>query len=153
MIRKVLRASVLAGLCVTATATAAAAADERVTDADVVRFKGGRVAEVSVGRRPSAPNDEREWVVLRLNEVGLVVVGDDGKSEVLAVDKHGGVYINGDLYIKGVKVTATPSIVEGEVAAPEPPGAPGSRWLLLGLFLLSVLTSVSISIGLRRRGP
>lgn len=143
MIQRMLQALALLSLCVVSVAWA----DERAMNVEAIRFKDGRVADISVGTRAAAPDDKREWLVLRLNEVGVVVVGEDGKSEVLAIDKHGGVYINGDLYIKGVRVGAGEGGASSGAA-----GMLGSRWFVLLLFLLSVLTSVSISIGLRRRG-
>lgn len=114
---------------------------ERDLDVQTLRFGEGRVAEISSAKRPSAPDDSREWLIVRLNEVGVVLVGEDGKSEILAIDKHGGVYLSGDLYLNGRHIQSA-----GEDAA-----GSRSQWSVLVLFVLSVLTSVAISMGLRRR--
>lgn len=113
---------------------------ERDLDVKSVRFGEGRVAEITSGKRPSAPDDSREWLILRLNEVGVILVSEDGKSEILAIDKYGGVYLSGDLYVNGNKIEPVGVDVTRE---------PRSQWPVLVLFILSVLTSVAISMGLK----
>lgn len=143
--------SLLLSLALATTATsalpdAAAPAADGITRSpgNVVRFGDGRTAELYAGPRPSSPEDKRDWLTLRLGEVGLIVVSDDGKTEILSVDKFGGVYINGDLYVKGGKVGAAAS------AAKPQPVPTGIGWLQLVLVALasavaSVLVSTNIS--------
>jgi len=117
----------------------------------VVQFGEGRTAEMYAGHRASSPEDKREWLTLRLGEVGLIVVSDDGKSEILSVDKFGGVYINGDLYVKGEKVGAGAAAVSAaspDAAAASTPSGIGWLQLLLvaiATAVVSVLVSTNIS--------
>ena len=115
----------------------------------VVQFGEGRTAELYAAHRPSSPEDKRDWLTLRLGEVGLIVVSDDGKTEILSVDKFGGVYVNGDLYVKGQKVGAAPSAAPAATSVATP-GPAAIGWLQLALVALatafvSVLVSTNIS--------
>lgn len=135
-------------LAATATATPASPQD---APGEHLRFGEGRVAELYAGPRAAAPEDKRQWLTLRLGEVGLVVVSDDGKSEILSIDKFGGVYVSGDLYVKGARVAGAPAPA---AAAPVTAATGSVGWMqLLLTALVTAVVSILVSTNISKRQP
>lgn len=51
--------------------------------------------------------DSPQWMTIRLAEQGLRIITPDGTRELVVIDPHGGIYLNGDLYLNGRKCLAT----------------------------------------------
>ena len=144
---------ILLSAALAAASPTTAPAGLAINDGEHLRF-GSDVAELYAGRRQSAPEDTRQWLTLRLGQVGLVVVSDDGKSELLSIDKFGGVYVSGDLYVKGARVGASPAAATpgAQAATPAPAGGLGWTQLLLTA-LATAVVSVLVSTNISKRQP
>ena len=62
----------------------------------------GQSGEIYGGARWSDVEDE--WLTLRAGEGGVRVLSNDNTQELLAIDNYGGIYLNGDVYIRGERL-------------------------------------------------
>ena len=67
-----------------------------------VILNDGKSGELYGGARWD--NNPEEWLTLRAGEGGVRVVSNDNTTELLAIDNYGGIYLNGDVYIRGEKL-------------------------------------------------
>lgn len=65
----------------------------------------GKSGEIYGGKRWSGSDDKRNWISIRNGQGGARIVSNDNTREILAVDNDGGIYINGDVYINGKKLS------------------------------------------------
>lgn len=69
----------------------------------------GRSGEIYGGERWQGGKDKTGWLSARLGDGGFRVVSNDNTKEMMAIDNHGGIYLNGDLYLNGAKVSSVPN--------------------------------------------
>lgn len=98
----------------------------------------GRSGEIYGGDRWSGLADKKGWLSLRLGEGGLRIVSNDNTKELIAVDNHEGIYLNGDVYVNGEKLASI---------------NPWINWKFLSFGLVLTLVNIMIThIFCRRRG-
>ena len=61
----------------------------------------GTSGEIYGGDRWPGFADKKGWLSARLGEGGFRVVSNNNTKELLAIDNYGGIYLNGDVYVKG----------------------------------------------------
>lgn len=66
-----------------------------------IMFSEGRGGELYAGKRWPDGEDTPKWMTIRIGEEGLRIVSHDSMREILAVDQHGGIYLNGDIFLNG----------------------------------------------------
>lgn len=86
----------------------------------------------------------------------MTITTPDGTKDLVSIDKFGGIYLNGDVYVNGQKLetalnAAKPATSSESSKTTADSNFMNSKWFLLSLFLLSVLTSVGIAAGIKRR--
>jgi len=54
-------------------------------------------------RWAGSPEEGNDWLTLRAGATGIRIVSNDATTEFLAIDKHGGIYLNGDLFLNGAQ--------------------------------------------------
>ncbi len=59
--------------------------------------------EIYGDARNQQAGDNSKWLTLKGGEMGIRIVGD-GDKEIVAVDKFGGIYLNGEVYMNDEKV-------------------------------------------------
>ncbi|CAM4471074.1 hypothetical protein [Paenibacillus tarimensis] len=64
----------------------------------------GKSGELYGGTRWKGDENPENWLTLRAGEGGLRVVSQDDTTELLSIDNHGGIYLNGDVYVNGKKL-------------------------------------------------
>lgn len=62
----------------------------------------GKSGEVYGGARWD--DNPEEWMTLRAGEGGVRVLSNDNTTELLAIDNYGGIYLNGDVYVRGQRM-------------------------------------------------
>lgn len=62
----------------------------------------GKSGEVYGGARWD--DNPEEWMTLRAGEGGIRVLSNDNTTELLAIDNYGGIYLNGDVYVRGQRM-------------------------------------------------
>jgi hypothetical protein len=68
-----------------------------------VLLNDGVGGEIYGGRR--WPRDaDGDWMTLRMGATGVRVANPDNTTEPLAIDRHGGIYLNGDVFVNGKKM-------------------------------------------------
>ncbi|MFD1139442.1 hypothetical protein [Paenibacillus urinalis] len=67
-------------------------------------YNEGKSGEIYGGDRWNGEKEDNEWLSLRAGTGGVRVVSQDNTKEMIAVDNHGGIYLNGDVYINGKKL-------------------------------------------------
>lgn len=68
--------------------------------AEVQNF--GTAGNVSVQQEPNENGENNDWIVVSPGESGRgVIIQDENKNAVVTVDRYGGVYIKGKLYVNG----------------------------------------------------
>ncbi len=90
----------------------------------------GASGEIYGGLRWPDFADKKGWLSARLGDGGFRVVSNDNTKELLAIDNFGGIYLNGDVYVKGKRLEE-----QGAVA-----GNPWLDWryLSFGLFFTAI---------------
>lgn len=62
----------------------------------------GTAGNVSVQQEPNENGENNDWIVVSPGESGRgVIIQDENKNAVVTVDRYGGVYIKGKLYVNG----------------------------------------------------
>ena len=63
----------------------------------------------SIGEEERNPDaeDHSNWLTIRAGDYGVRIVTQDG-MELIAADNHGGVYLNGDVYLNQQQLKQTP---------------------------------------------
>lgn len=79
-----------------------------------VLLGSGASGEIYGGLRWPGSHDPGQWLSLRLGNGGYRVVSNDNRHELVAIDNHGGIYLNGDVYLNGKRVSAT-NLVDWEI--------------------------------------
>lgn len=69
-----------------------------------ILLNSGRSGELYGGLRWPGTDDKKGWLSARLGPGGLRVVSHDNKRELLALDNYGGIYLNGNVYVNGVRL-------------------------------------------------
>lgn len=69
-----------------------------------ILYNEGKSGEIYGGLRWNGFEDKQNWLSLRAGEGGLRVVSQDNTKELMSIDNHGGIYLNGDVYINGKKL-------------------------------------------------
>lgn len=70
-----------------------------------ILFNEGRSGEIYGGLRwTKFEEDKNGWLTLRLGEGGIRIVSNDNTKEILAIDNHGGIYLNGDVFVNSKKM-------------------------------------------------
>ncbi|CAH1059491.1 hypothetical protein [Paenibacillus pseudetheri] len=59
---------------------------------------------VSLEKRDSSTEDNRDWLTIKQSEAGLRIISNDEKKEIALIDNFGGIYLNGDLYLNNKKI-------------------------------------------------
>lgn len=72
----------------------------------------GESGEIYGGTRWEGSEDKRNWISIRNGQGGTRIVSNDNTKEIFAVDNDGGIYINGDVYINGKKLSDLLSLEE-----------------------------------------
>lgn len=78
----------------------------------------GKSGEIYGGARWD--DNPEEWMTLRAGEGGIRVLSNDNTTELLAIDNYGGIYLNGDVYVRGQRMdnyTRNDRIIFGGVIA------------------------------------
>jgi hypothetical protein len=68
-------------------------------------YNEGKSGELYGGSRWGDVNEGSQWLSLRAGTGGLRVVSQDNTKELISVDNYGGIYLNGDVYINGKKLS------------------------------------------------
>ena len=79
----------------------------------------GTAGNVSVQQQPNDNGGSDDWIVVSPGESGrgVKIVDENGKA-VVSVDRYGGVYVDGKLYVNG-KLLESPSHLKfGEITSP-----------------------------------
>lgn len=62
----------------------------------------GTAGNVSVQQQPNENGENNDWIVVSPGESGRgVIIQDENKNAVVTVDRYGGVYVKGKLYVNG----------------------------------------------------
>lgn len=62
----------------------------------------GTAGNVSVQQQPNDNGGSDDWIVVNPGESGRgVIIQDENKNAVVTVDRYGGIYVNGKLYVNG----------------------------------------------------
>ena len=62
----------------------------------------GTAGNVSVQQEPNDNGGSDEWIVVSPGESGRgVIIQDENKNAVVTVDRYGGIYVNGKLFVNG----------------------------------------------------
>lgn len=64
----------------------------------------GASGEIYGGLRWPDFADKKGWLSARLGDGGFRVVSNDNTKELVAIDNFGGIYLNGDVYVKGKRL-------------------------------------------------
>lgn len=75
-------------------------------------FNEGESGEIYGGTRWENSEDKQNWISIRNGQGGTRIVSNDNTKEIFAVDNDGGIYINGDVYINGKKLSDLLSLEE-----------------------------------------
>jgi len=65
----------------------------------------GKSGELYGGYRWSDFADKKGWLSARLGEGGFRIVSWDNTKEMMALDNFGGIYLNGDVYVNGERLS------------------------------------------------
>ncbi|MEK5206063.1 hypothetical protein [Psychrobacillus sp. FSL H8-0510] len=94
---------------------------------------------ISQGLRWPNSEDGKEWITIKMADGGIRVVDKNDQTEFLVIDSFGGIYLNGDVYIKG---QAFESYIQG--------GTEGSKMFekdnVILIFVSMILIFLSILI-------
>lgn len=62
----------------------------------------GTAGNVSVQQQPNDNGGSDDWIVVSPGESGRgVIIQDENKNAVVTVDRYGGIYVNGKLFVNG----------------------------------------------------
>ena len=62
----------------------------------------GTAGNVSVQQQPNENGGSDDWIVVSPGESGRgVIIQDENKNAVVTVDRYGGIYVNGKLFVNG----------------------------------------------------
>lgn len=56
---------------------------------------------ITKGPRWSDSEDDKQWLTIKMPDGGIRIVDQKNQQEFLAIDSFGGIYLNGDIYVKG----------------------------------------------------
>jgi len=82
-----------------------------------VVFSEGSGGEIYSGDRWSGSETTKNWMTIRVGEGGLRIVNHDGTKEIVAVDQQGGIHLNGDVYVNGVRLSTVGHAPGGNVSS------------------------------------
>lgn len=68
-------------------------------------LNSGKSGELYGGKRWENTRDKSNWLSIRNGDGGTRVVSNDNTRELIAVDNWGGIYLNGDVYVNGQKLS------------------------------------------------
>jgi hypothetical protein len=71
-----------------------------------IMLESGRSGEIYGGSRWPGIADKQGWLSMRLGNGGYRLVSNDNTREIMAIDNHGGIYLNGDVYLNGERLGA-----------------------------------------------
>lgn len=74
-------------------------------------LNNGNSGEIYGGKRWSETEDENGWLTLRAGNGGIRIVSNDNTKELVAIDNFGGIYVNGDVFVNGIKVSVYKTII------------------------------------------
>ncbi|WP_314703942.1 hypothetical protein [Stomatobaculum longum] len=62
----------------------------------------GTAGNVSVQQQPNENGENNDWIVVNPGESGRgIIIQDENQNAIVTVDRYGGVYIKGKLYVNG----------------------------------------------------
>jgi hypothetical protein len=67
----------------------------------------GASGEIYGGKRWPKETDKKQWLTLRAGEGGLRIASNDNTMEILAIDRYGGIYLTGDVYTNGRRLSSS----------------------------------------------
>jgi hypothetical protein len=106
-----------------------------------ILLSSGRSGEIYGGLRWPGFKDNQEWLSTRLGVGGYRIVSNDNRKELVAIDNHGGIYLSGDIYLNGTKVSAMLPLGENIVIS--------KRWFAAAVVTILVLLMAANMLLLR----
>lgn len=70
-------------------------------------YNDGASGEIYGGQRWDGAEDQNGWLTLRAGEGGIRIVSNDNTKELVAIDNYGGIYLNGDVYLNGQRLSGS----------------------------------------------
>lgn len=67
----------------------------------------GTAGSIGAEERNPDEDDRSSWLTIRAGDYGVRIVTQDG-NELIAADNHGGIYLNGDVYLNQQQLKQTP---------------------------------------------
>lgn len=62
----------------------------------------GTAGNISVQQQPNDNSGSDDWIVVNPGESGRgIIIQDENKNAVVTVDRYGGIYVKGKLYVNG----------------------------------------------------
>ncbi len=71
-----------------------------------ILLDSGQSGEVYGGLRWPGFADKKKWLSLRLGTGGYRIVSNDNRRELLAIDNNSGIYLTGNVYLNGTKISS-----------------------------------------------
>lgn len=94
----------------------------------------GNAGEIFGGTRWPGDKNLAGWMSFRLGSGGSRFVSNDNTKEVMAIDNFGGIYLNGDVFLNGQKISLTTNgLPTSQVYAP---WLSKKVWVFIGFILL-----------------
>lgn len=82
---------------------------EEVNEESVIKIgENGEYGQIYGSERNPDQGDNSKWLTIKPGEVGIRIVGEDNK-EIVNIDKYGGIYLNGDVYMQNKKIDPSAS--------------------------------------------
>lgn len=108
-----------------------------------ILLNSGRSGEIYGGLRWPSFADKQQWLSWRLGTGGYRVVSNDNRRELLAIDNNDGIYLTGDVYLNGTKISSMLSD-GGNIVIPK-------RWFAAAVIAVLILMVLMNFIMLRFR--
>ena len=70
-------------------------------------YNDGASGEIYGGQMWDGAEDQNGWLTLRAGEGGIRIVSNDNTKELVAIDNYGGIYLNGDVYLNGQRLSGS----------------------------------------------
>ncbi len=116
-----------------------------------ILYNGGRSGEIYGGLRWPKAQDKKNWLTLRAGDGGVRIASRDNRKEFFRIDNHGGIYLQGTVYVNGKKIDFD-NIAQADQPASilsNPAASPWRDVLLIGL-ALGILSLGTMVIRLQR---